>query len=340
MDSVTQIALGAAVGEAVLGKKVGNKAALWGGIAATIPDLDVIPGAFMETVARMDFHRGVSHSILFCLLLAPMLGKLVSKIHRGESASSWDWTRLCFWSLFTHTLLDCFTTWGTQLFWPFAYRVALNSIFIIDPLYTLPLIGCVIWLLFKKQGSRLRRKLNIIGLSLSSGYLLLTLVNKQIMNHKFENILNAQNIKYSRFSTHPTPINNILWTVNAETEDGFYIGYQSFLDSHDDIPLLHFKKNHYSLEEIADNEKVKKLIALTKGYFTVEPNPGGLTINDLRFELINGWAATGPRAFVFAYTLQVTESNPHQRVNISRKAPSMTFKKEILTQFWKRIKGI
>ena len=66
MDSVTQIALGAAVGEAVLGKKVGNKAVLWGAVAGTIPDLDVIPGYFMDTVARLDFHRGFSHSILFC----------------------------------------------------------------------------------------------------------------------------------------------------------------------------------------------------------------------------------------------------------------------------------
>ena len=42
MDSVTQIVLGAAVGQAVLGSKVGNKALLYGAVAGTIPDLDVI----------------------------------------------------------------------------------------------------------------------------------------------------------------------------------------------------------------------------------------------------------------------------------------------------------
>ena len=57
MDSLTQIALGAAVGEAVLGKKVGNKAVLWGAVAGTIPDLDVIPGSFMDTVARLEHNR-------------------------------------------------------------------------------------------------------------------------------------------------------------------------------------------------------------------------------------------------------------------------------------------
>ena len=41
MDSVTQITLGAAVGEAVLGRKIGGRAMLWGAIAGTLPDLDV-----------------------------------------------------------------------------------------------------------------------------------------------------------------------------------------------------------------------------------------------------------------------------------------------------------
>ena len=50
MDSLTQIVLGAAVGEVVLGKKVGNKAMLYGAIAGTIPDLDVLTRYFMDTV--------------------------------------------------------------------------------------------------------------------------------------------------------------------------------------------------------------------------------------------------------------------------------------------------
>jgi inner membrane protein len=38
MDSLTQIILGAACGEAVLGKKIGNRALLFGAIGGTIPD--------------------------------------------------------------------------------------------------------------------------------------------------------------------------------------------------------------------------------------------------------------------------------------------------------------
>jgi inner membrane protein len=46
MDSLTQIVLGAAVGEVVLGKKIGNRAMVWGAVGGTIPDLDVLGGLF------------------------------------------------------------------------------------------------------------------------------------------------------------------------------------------------------------------------------------------------------------------------------------------------------
>ena len=68
MDSLTQIILGAAVGEAVAGKKLGNKAAFWGAIAGTIPDLDVLIRHFAHPIDGALWHRGFSHSIVFALL--------------------------------------------------------------------------------------------------------------------------------------------------------------------------------------------------------------------------------------------------------------------------------
>ena len=65
MDSLTQIVLGAAVGEVVGGRKLGNRAMLWGAIAGTIPDLDVLGNFFMSEIDSLAFHRGISHSIFF-----------------------------------------------------------------------------------------------------------------------------------------------------------------------------------------------------------------------------------------------------------------------------------
>ncbi|MCK6693385.1 MAG: metal-dependent hydrolase, partial [Thermoanaerobaculia bacterium] len=77
MDSLTQIVLGAACGEAVAGRKIGNRAMLWGAIGGTIPDLDVMAEAFTDRMTAMAFHRGFMHSMLFAALAPWMLAFLV-----------------------------------------------------------------------------------------------------------------------------------------------------------------------------------------------------------------------------------------------------------------------
>lgn len=110
MDSLTQIILGAAVGETVLGRKVGNKAMLYGAIAGTIPDLDVLARQFTDTVTALSVHRGFTHSILFSVVFAPMFGWVVSRYERLKDFKAWSW--LFFWAFITHPLLDANTTWG------------------------------------------------------------------------------------------------------------------------------------------------------------------------------------------------------------------------------------
>ncbi len=85
MDSLTQIILGAAVGEVTLGKKIGNRAMLWGAVGGTIPDLDVLGGLFLSKIDNLAFHRGFSHSILFCVLGAFLFGWLVDQIYSSRN---------------------------------------------------------------------------------------------------------------------------------------------------------------------------------------------------------------------------------------------------------------
>jgi inner membrane protein len=65
MDSLSQIVLGAAVGEAVLGRRIGNRAMIWGAVAGTIPDMDVLGKYFLSELDNLAFHRGISHSLSF-----------------------------------------------------------------------------------------------------------------------------------------------------------------------------------------------------------------------------------------------------------------------------------
>ncbi len=301
MDSLTQIVLGAAVGEAVLGRKVGNKAILWGAIAGTIPDLDVLSKLFVDNVTANELHRGFSHSILFSILAAPIFGWLIAKLYKNKEADWKDWSKLMFVGLFTHPILDAFTTWGTQLFWPFDYRVAINNIFVVDPLYTVPFLIFVIMAMFYKRTHHKRRKFNNLGLYISSCYMIITLVLQQTARANFSTNLENQHIKYNEIQTRPTPLNSILWTANIETDSSFLIGYYSLLDEDDIIDFSEFPKNHNLLGDMKNAPLILRLIKLSEGWYTIEKVGDSVYFNDLRF----GTLGIGDQAkrFVFSYEL-------------------------------------
>src|SRR6056297_3249810 len=174
MDTVTQITLGAAVGEAVLGKKLGNKAPLWGAIFGVVPDLDVLVNPFVSEVQALAIHRGLSHSLFFSVVAAPLFGWLLYRYYQDRNSNvSWqDWSLLVFGAIITHIFVDACTSYGTQVLQPFSnYPLSLNSIFIIDPFYTLPLMAGILTALFLKRGVN-RRWANWIGLGMSTLYLL------------------------------------------------------------------------------------------------------------------------------------------------------------------------
>src|SRR5690606_37503481 len=68
MDLVTQAVLGAAIGEAGWGKKLGAGAMCAGALLGMTPDLDIISGLAGQW-ASLIHHRGVSHSLLFAPLV-------------------------------------------------------------------------------------------------------------------------------------------------------------------------------------------------------------------------------------------------------------------------------
>ncbi|WP_321540440.1 metal-dependent hydrolase [Flavobacterium piscinae] len=229
MDSLSQIVLGAAVGNQVLGKKIGNKAILYGAIVGTIPDLDVVYGKFLDPLTATDIHRGFSHSVVFFLLLSPILGWIFQKLEHKNNVRFNEATVFAYLGLQTHALLDWFTTWGTQLLWPLETRFSLQSIFVIDPLYTMPFLFFLILSMKKKKDNPKRLFWNQTGLIVSTSYLLFTLFVQSIVTNKFEKQLNENQISYQEIVVKPSPFNIILWTTNVKVEKGYMIGDYSFL---------------------------------------------------------------------------------------------------------------
>ncbi|WP_338733511.1 metal-dependent hydrolase [Mangrovimonas cancribranchiae] len=331
MDSLTQIVLGAAVGEAVLGRKVGNKAMFYGAIAGTIPDLDVIASYVTDTVTALEIHRGFTHSIVFSIVFAPIFGWIISKVELHKSIKDWTW--LFFWAFITHPLLDAHTTWGTQLFWPFDLRLAYKNIFVIDPLYTLPFLVFLILTMLQNRTSKKRRLFNTLGLTVSSIYLLISLGLKWGGYTQFKQALKDQNIDYIDIDTRPSPLNTILWNANVNTQDAYLLASYSFFDSKP-IRFTSYPKNHHLLGELQTHEKMQRMITISEGWYTISKKNGDLYFNDLRFGLLN--LKPHSQDFVFQFLIQEDAMGHVTFIEQPRKPGDA---KAMLNDLWKRIKG-
>ncbi len=307
MDSLTQIVLGAACGELVLGRKAGNKALFWGGVAGTIPDLDVVLNPFFSPVDQLFVHRGYSHSVFFAFLVAPMLGFLIRKIHPTSAARLRDWIVLSFCGIFTHPLLDAFTGYGTPLFLPFSdYRFDINSIFIIDPLYTLPFLFCIIMVLRAGRNHEARFSWAKRGVLISTAYLLFTVLTQQLNVHALRKSLEEKGIVPVKDMAFATPLNSFLSGYVADVDSGYYVSYRSVFDkSKPDFSFIPARKE--LLEKFGTVPDLEKLISFTKGFYLVDPQTDGLYLCDLRFGQMGGWV--DPQApFVFSFLLSSSDN--------------------------------
>ncbi|WP_275315461.1 metal-dependent hydrolase [Tenacibaculum bernardetii] len=340
MDSLTQIVLGAACGELVLGKKIGNKALLFGAIGGTIPDLDVFIGGWLYSneIDAMAFHRGFMHSILFAVFGAFLFGWIIFKLYnkgkRSETTTLKNWIWLYFLAIFTHPILDSFTPYGTQLFLPFSdYRVAFNNISVVDPLYTLPFLICLVVAMFYNRKRTRRVTWVKTGIYISSAYMLFTLGNKIYINRVFKKSFDEAGISYSRFSTQPTIFNNVLWYGVAETEKNYKIGFYSLLDTKVKVDtILTIPKNRKLLD--VNHPDIKTLTWFSNGYYNLVPIDSSENVQylDLRYPLLN------PKDFttsVFKFELK-KDGNRWDMVPFSGNPPS----KKDLNEFLKRFKGI
>ena len=331
MDSLTQIVLGIATAELVAGKKLQNKTFLYGAVLGTIPDLDIIVGKFMSDVNGVAIHRGLSHSILFFLFLSPIFGWVISKIEKNtinfKSASL-----LVFWCLVTHVLLDLFTSWGTQILWPLDYRFALKTIFVIDPLYTIPQLISLIFV-WKNKDSLIRRKYVIRGLVISSSYLLLTCVLKLFAVYQFEKALKNQKLTYQELIVKPTAFNCVLWNANISTTKGYYLADYSLFDSQP-IQFTFYPKNLKLEEKLVNSYDFQQLKKISEGWYLVSEQNNRLYFNDLRFGLLND-NPENPQ-FAFSYEFKV---NSNENLTAHEVPKAKRDGKALLKKIFTRLKG-
>jgi inner membrane protein len=347
LDSITQITLGAAVGEAVLGKKMGNKAAAWGAFFGVVPDMDVLASPFVSNVQELVIHRGISHSLFFSVVAPPLFGWMLQRWYQRAATRdtayaevTWQqWAWLVFWAIITHIFIDSLTNYGTQIFQPFSnYALSLNTIFIIDPLYTVPLMVGVVGALFMRQASRNRRVMNGVGIALSSLYLLWGAGVKLYVDSVFEENFQVQEIPVERYMSNPMPFNSLLWVTYARTDDAVYAGLYSIMDEDQLVDFTRIPTHDNLLDPYRDDLAVERVLWFSQGYYAVRKQNEQLIFSDLRFGRSDLWLTSDPAGFAWSYSL-IKNKAGNKIIGIERQVPNFDAGWVRLKQLWQRIFG-
>ncbi len=336
MDSITHIVVGACAGELIAGKQAGKKAMLLGALANSLPDIDIIASAWCSVSKDLLVHRGFTHSILFALLVSPLLALVSSKRFRTDNISMRKW--LIFWLslILLHLCMDCCNAYGTGLFEPFSHmRVSWNLLFVADPLFTLlPLVAAIVLLILKKEAAY-RRVWSAGALVMSLIYVATSILFRSKVEMLITKSLDNGGFRYTKQMITPTPLNNLLWYAIAVNDSGYYIGYYSVLDKASAIHFHFVYKNDAMLSRYRDDEDVRNLLRFSQGYYTVSQMKGKLVFNDIRFGETGGWAEEN-NGFVFYYYVNDKGDNDA----VIQRGRFAGWDGNTLRSFINRIKGI
>lgn len=327
MDSLTQFVLGASVAAVCVPQGHRRKALLVGAALGTLPDLDVLID-YGDAVANFTYHRGFSHSLLVLTPFAIGLWYLLKRTWQPVKSAPTPWFWAILLVLITHPLLDAHTAYGTQLFWPIQTPpVMWTTLFIIDPLYTLPLLAGVLTLTIKPKGV-FAHKMLILGLVMSSSYLAWSWFAKMTIEDKVIAEFNVDESRSKLFTT-PTPFNTLFWRAVLVEDDRYYEIYVSMLGNAKPT-ITEYVRNQHLLEEAQHLWPVARLNWFTQGFIKAEHIGDKLVIADLRM-------GVEPH-YVFRHVV-AEQGKPHWQ-SVPTKLLPKTHRWQDVTELLKDVSGV
>ncbi|MEH3086394.1 MAG: metal-dependent hydrolase [Xylophilus ampelinus] len=334
MDSLTQAVLGAGIQGALLGRVQGRKALLCGALLATLPDLDVAI-RYADPVSAMTHHRGFSHSLPVLTAAAALL---TAAVRRWRPSPGYGAGRLflALWLvLATHPLLDAFTSYGTQLWWPWRpVPAAWSSVFIIDPFFTLPLLAAVLAAAVRgrpRPGWPWRAcgwALGWCGL-----YLALSLGAKAVAEHRVRAALEADGLRPRAVFSTPLPFNVLLWRVVALTgDDRYHEAVAGVFDRGPPERLAQPLGGALAAAGLADSPEHARLRWFSGGWLRYDDAGGQLVVTDLRMGL-------GVGHYTFRFRMAERDADGRWRAVAPTRWPSERGGAPELRQLWRRVPG-
>ena len=329
MDSLSQLVLGACCLGFAAPPQHRRAALVLGAAVGTLPDMDVLIN-YGGAIENFTMHRGFSHSLLLLPWVGLLLHGLLLLLWRPARAQAWRWLLAIELALLTHPVLDAFTIYGTQLWWPLTSApVAIGSVFIIDPLYTLPLLVAALWVFFKPQS---RNSLRLLGgaLLLSSAYLGWSLLAQAHVERTLNASIRSAFGADAKTLVVPMPLNTLLWRVLVVRSNGDYAeGFYSLLNPSVQVRWQNYLGQSELLDALATDPRLKRLKWFTHGFLAAEQIGAKVVIKDLRMG--------AQEAYVFRFVLAERMPTGETRPVPAEQLAWPTRGSEMLSDLWLRL---
>lgn len=287
MDPISHGLLGASAAISVSHKKKIGAAAVVGSIAALAPDLDTLIRSANNPLLVVEFHRQFTHSLLF----VPIGAAIVTFFLWWFVKSYLDLKEIYIFSFIgyaTHGLMDAFTSYGTQLFWPFLNtRVAWNSVAVVDPLVTLSFVLFVLLALTKKK--QLYARLGVLAFFL---FMIFGYFQGQRTASAIEKLAIDRGHHPKNLVARPSIGNQILWRVNYIYDGNIYtdavrVGIFSEIKIYEggSMPLVTLEEDYARYESTTLYNDLKRFRHFSDGYLARHPEKPQI-IGDARYSMI------------------------------------------------------
>ena len=326
MDSLTQAAFGAGIAAVCVPPEQRRKALLVGMALGTLPDLDVLID-YGDAVANFTYHRGFSHSLFVLPPFAVLLWLVLRRWWAPVREAPGRWLVAILLALTTHALLDAHTAYGTQLLWPRASPpVMWSTLFIIDPLFTLPLIVGITAAALRPLSVRSGRVL-ATAVALSVAYVGWSWIAKSIVESNAREVLAARQLGAAPIFSAAAPFNTLLWRVVVLTDNGYLEAFDSLLLDEGPLEFQAFLSGAGTLADAQHIPAVQRLQWFAHGFVKAEAIDDELIVTDLRM----GYEPT----YVFRHAV-AERSNPGWQAIPTRQVPT-AFRRDELAAAWRRI---
>jgi inner membrane protein len=288
MDPLTQGALGASLSQSFSKKSHIFVVGILGFLSGMAADLDIFIRSSTDPLLFLEFHRQFTHALIFIpiggLICAIVFHILIA---RHVELSFKQTYLFCTLGYATHGLLDTCTSYGTQLLWPFSnHRFSWDTVSIIDPILTVPLLALVIIAAVRKNP-----KFALAGFLWLVCYQFIGLYQNHRASEIGLQLATQRGHTPIRLNAKPTLGNLVLWRVMYETDEGFYtdgvrLGLKVKVFPGKLTPKFNMQRDFPWLNKTSQQAKdLERFSWFSQDYVSVDPNNPARVI-DTRYSFL------------------------------------------------------